>query len=1104
MINTLLHAMRLQRFLTLILIGGVLISPFPAFAGNQGDQKVTLSFREAPLTIILKGIEKQTGLVFMYNTNQVNDNYRASIYVKKVSLEEVFKELLSPKGISWEFRMKTVILKPVKPVAVVAALSDSAGKVITGEIKDPNGTPLQGAFIVVKSTQKGTVSNEKGRFLLRNVPVGAILQISFTGFNPRQIPVSGNTPIDVKLDIASNRLDETVVMAYGTTSRRLNTGAIAKVTAEEINRQAISNPLAALEGKIPGVLITQSSGGPGASFKVQVRGQNSLTNGSEPLYIIDGIPYAPNNNNINSLNSILAQGEGGLSPFSLISPSEIESIEVLKDADATAIYGSRGANGVVLITTRKPQAGKMTINANLNTGSSTAARLPKLLDTRQYLAMRREAFRNDGITPNATPGRTGYAPDLTIWDTTRYTNIPQLLYGGTAKVLNAAVSASGGSEQTQFLIGGNFHRETTILPTDVADNNSSFKFNIRQHSPNGRIDIKLSTIANFDNNRLISGSLLTMMLPPNIPELYDSTGRLNWVKGGSTFQNPLADFKTSYNAVSQNFLNNLTVDFKIINGLVFRTSAGLNILHLEERTKLPISTFNPSTNPTGSASFSTSNFKSFIVEPQLEYTNTILGGKLDILLGSTWQENRKDNVGLMLTGYTSDNLLGSISAGPLVSNKFSDESRYRYEAIFARVNYAYANKYIVNLNGRRDGSSRFGPDKRFANFGSVGAAWIFSNESIFQRQLKVVSYGKIRGSYGITGNDQIGDYKYLSNWSSDVTPPYQGGIALKPENPFNPTFSWERNKKMEIALDLGLWRDRLLFSAAYYENKSDNQLVSYTLPAQTGFSSITQNLPALISNKGWEFEMTLKAIATHQFKWNINTNLTIPTNTLLSFPDLQNSSYATVYEVGKSVNLIRAYKFTGIDAKTGTYTFDDLNKDGKYNVFDYQYGGNLNPDYFGGFSSEFAYKNFQLNVLFSFRKQLGKNLRAGTYLSRNYPGLMYNQPTDVLDRWQEPGDNTTYEKFTATNNSNAGRQAALYARSNAVYSDASFIRLKNICLSYTLPTDYLRKAGIKSAKVYFQAQNLLTISDYQGDPESQTIYGIPNLKTLAGGIQLSL
>ncbi|MBC9929097.1 SusC/RagA family TonB-linked outer membrane protein [Chitinophaga qingshengii] len=1104
-LTLLLYAGRLRKLLAPLLFGSLLLAVLPVAARSQGEHKVTLSFSEVPLSRVFKGIEKQTGLIFMYNNNQIKDNYRVSIYVKKEPLEEVLRELLSPKGITWEFRSKTVVLKPEKTAApTTAAPADSAGHVVTGEVRDQNGAPLPGAFIIVKSTQKGTISNEKGKFSLRNVPVGSLLQISYTGYAPRLVAALANTPIQVKLDVADNRLDETVVMAYGTTSRRLNTGSISKVTSEEIGRQPVSNPLAALEGRVPGMLVTQSSGAPGASVKVQIRGQNSLTNGSEPLYIIDGIPFAPNNNNINSLSSILTQGDAGLSPFSLINPSEIESIEVLKDADATAIYGSRGANGVVLITTRKPQAGKMTLNANFNTGASTSSRLPELLNTQQYLAVRREAFKNDGLTPNATPGRPGYAPDLMIWDTTRYTNMPKLLYGGTAKVLNGALSLSGGNQQTQFLIGGNFHRETTVLPTSVADNNSSIKFNLRHLSPGGRIDVKLSTIVNFDNNNLAGGSVLNMTLPPNIPELYDSTGHLNWTKGATTFQNPLAVFQTSYSAVSQNFLNNLTVDFKITDGLVFRTSAGLNMLYLNEKNKVPISTFNPSTNSTGSASFSNSNFKSFIIEPQLEYTHSIFKGKLDVLLGSTWQESRKDNVALMLAGYTSDILLGSVSAGPLLSNKLSDESKYRYEAIFTRINYTYANKYIINLNGRRDGSSRFGPDKRFANFGSVAAAWIFSNESLFLHQLNLISYGKIRSSYGITGNDQIGDYKYLSTWSSDVTPPYQGGIALKPENPFNPAFSWERNKKLEVALDLGFLHDRLLISAAYYQNKSDNQLVSYMLPSQTGFSSITQNLPALISNKGWELEMNLKIINTHNFKWTTSANLTIPTNTLLAFPDLQNSSYANIYEIGRSVNLIKAYQYTGIDTKKGTYTFNDVNKDGRFNSQDFQYGGKLDPDYFGGVTSDFIYKNFQLNLLFSFRKQFGKNIRAATYLARNYPGLMYNQSIDVFNRWQQPGDDATYEKFTATTNSEAYKQASLYARSNAVYSDASFIRLKNISISYNIPAAPLKIIGMKSARVYLQAQNLFTITDYPGDPESQSIYGIPTLKTIAGGIQLTL
>ncbi|NLR68902.1 SusC/RagA family TonB-linked outer membrane protein [Chitinophaga varians] len=1099
----LLHARRFRRLLPLLLLGGTLTTSLPVLAWSQGDQKVTLYFKEAPLSLIFKGIEKQTGLVFMYNTNQVKDNYRVSIYVKKVSLEDVLKELLSPKGIAWEYRMKTVILKPEKLTSPISAVpADSAGNVITGEIRDPNGAPLQGAFIIVKSTQKGTVSNEKGKFSLRNVPVGAILQISYTGFTPRQVTASGNAPIQVKLDVANNRLDETVVMAYGTTSRRLNTGSISKVTTEEISRQPVSNPLVALEGRVPGVLITQSSGAPGASVKVQVRGQNSLINGSEPLYIIDGIPFAPNNNNVNYLTSILSQGDAGLSPFSMINPSDIESIEVLKDADATAIYGSRGANGVVLITTKKAKSGKTTVTANINTGASTTTRGLQMMDTRQYLSMRREAFKNDGITPSSSATSPFFAPDLTIWDTTRYTNIQKLLYGGTARTLNAGISVSGGSQQTQFSISGNLHRETSVLPTDASDNSSSIKLYLHHTNPSGKLNISFTSLTNFDNNKLIAGNALNVLLPPNIPELYDSSGGLSWAKGGASFVNPLGDFLRKYKVQTSNLINNLTLEYKIIDGLSFRVSTGFNLLHLKETQLFPMASYDPATTPTGSSAFSNTNVSSWIIEPQLEYTRPLLHGKIDLLAGGTWQENKRDNTSFSLTGYTNDNLLSSVDAAPLTGNRSSEDIKYRYEALFARINYTYNNKYILNLTGRRDGSSRFGTGKRFSNFGAAGIAWIFTNEVFFSPLSGFLSFGKLRGSYGITGNDQIGDYKYLPTWTPIGA--YQAGTSIRPDNLFNPAFNWEKNQKSEIALDLGFLHDKALFTVAYYRNKCSNQLVSYSLPAQTGFLNITQNLPAVIVNKGWEFELVLKVINTKVLRWNILSNLTLPSNILVSFPGLSSSPYVSTYEIGKSVNMIKQYRYTGVDPKSGIYTFEDLNHDNIINPLDFQYVGKTDPDFFGSVGSDVNYKGIQLNFLFSFRKQLGRNTQYSIYTNRSYPGLMYNQPTAVLDRWQQPGSTATYEKFTAITSSDASKQGGLFTRSSGMYSDASFIRLKNISVSYDIPEKYLKTIGLKSGKVFVQGQNLVTITNFLGDPETQSLYGIPPLKTIAGGLSIIL
>ncbi|MGN7823498.1 SusC/RagA family TonB-linked outer membrane protein [Chitinophaga sp. 22536] len=1091
-----------RQLITLVLIAGMLYISPPVSASGQGEMKVTLSFKDAPVSKVFKGIEKQTGLVFMYNTNQIQDNYRVSIYVKKALLNDVLKDILSAKGITWEFRTKTIVLKPEKAAAPVSmAPADSVGHVISGVVRDQNGMPLPGAFIIVKSTQKGAVSNEKGRFSINNVPRGALLQISYTGYTSKLITATSE-PLQVKLEVADNRLDETVVMAYGTTSRRLNTGNIGKVTGEEIRMQPVSNPLAALEGKIPGVLITQSSGGPGASVKVQVRGQNSLINGSEPLFIIDGIPFAPNNGNINTLNSILNQKDAGLSPFSMLSPSDIESIEVLKDADATAIYGSRGASGVILITTKKAKAGKTTLNTNVNTGVSTATRTIKMMNTREYLEMRREAFKNDDLTPSANPTSRGYAPDLMVWDTTRYTDLQKLFYGGQARFLNATLSVSGGSEQTQFSLGGNFHRENTILPSDAADNQSSIKLNLNHTTSNRKLTISVTSLSTFDNNKLIASSQLGSQLPPNIPELYDSTGHLNWAKGGASFQNPMSALLTQSTATTNNFLNNLTIGYKIIDGLTFRTSAGFNIMTVKEQQLIPISAANPATNPTGSSSFANTNFKSWIIEPQLEYTRSLLRGKINLLLGSTWQTIQRDNVFLSFSGYTTDALLGSIGAAPNVLNKLSDDSKYRYEALFTRVNYTYANKYIVNLTGRRDGSSRFGPNRRFSNFGAAGLAWIFTNEPFFSHNVNFLSYGKLRGSYGTTGSDQIGDYKYLSTWVPFLS--YQGGTTVRPENPFNPDFNWETNKKLEGSLDLGLWRDKILFTATYYRNNSSNQLVNYPLATQTGFSSITKNLPAVIINKGWELELNVKIINSKILRWSIQSILTIPTNSLVSFPSLEMSSYANTYQIGKSVNLVKLLKYTGVDPKTGLFTFEDINKDNSTDYKDYQYVGKTDPDYYGSLGSELSYKGFRLNVLFSFRKQWGPNNQLSIYQFRYFPGLMFNQPAIVSDRWTKSGDNASFEKYTTTYNSPAYTQGTLFTRSSGAYGDASFIRLKNVSLSYMISENTLKKIGLKGGKCFIQGQNLFTITNYLGDPETQNFYGIPPLKTIAGGFEITL
>lgn len=965
---------------------------------------------------------------------------------------------------------------------------------VSGKVLNEKGASLPGVTISVKGTTNGTITNEEGIFVLQDVGREATLLISSIGFEKKEIKLKGETYITIILKPQANQLDETVIMAYGTTTRRLNTGDISTVTANEIAQQPVSNPLAALEGRVPGLLVTQSNGVPGSSFKVQIRGQNSIAQGSEPLFIIDGVPFAPGNSSITQMVS-QATPTGttlGLSPFNSINPSDIESIEVLKDADATAIYGSRGANGVILITTKKGKPGKTAFNINVYSGISTVTRTMNMLNTKEYLQMRREAFYNDGETPDVSS-----APDLLAWDTTRYTNFKKLLIGGTAHTTEAQISMSGGSATTQFFIGGGYHHTTTVFPGDMADNRGSMIINLNHHSENNKFQSIFSANFSSDKNNLIADNLAAYIsLPPDLPSLFDGTGKLNWQQGGVLFDNPLASLLDTYLAQTDNLLSHLQLSYELLPGFSVKSSFGYNSMWVKETSLLPAAAQNPEYQPEGYSQFGNSSVNSWIIEPQIQYSKNIGKGELTVLGGMTFQQILNNSDQVEAYGYTNDALLGSMTAASSIQAT-NQNSEYRYDALFGRINYNWDNKYILNISGRRDGSSRFGTGKQFANFAAAGVAWIFSDNHFMKKDMRFLSFGKLRGSYGVTGNDQIGDYQYLDSWK--VTNfPYQNSPGLTPASLFNPDYSWEVNRKLEAAVELGFLENRIMTTISYYRNRSGNQLIQYQLPSQTGFRSIIENFPAVVQNSGLESTLSFEIFSTNNFHWTSSIDLTIPSNKLVAFPGIKNSSYAFRYVIGKSLNLLYDYRFKGVSPSTGIYNFEDANGDGKFNTSDYQVNGFLNPRFYGGFNNVIGFKNLQFSFFFSYRKQLGENYLG--YI--NTPGTMYNQPVEILNRWKYPGEKTDVQKFTQDYGDAYFAQYYLTA-SNGIYSDASFIRLKNISLAYNLPSSWIKSVHIESCRIYGEGQNLITITDYKGsDPETQNFYTLPTLKTFVLGIQL--
>ncbi len=1065
----------------------LLIATMMQVSAASYGQRITLNTKNATLLEVFKEIRVQSGYDFMFDRQLIANANLVSISVNDASLEDVLKRCFETQSFTYTIEDKTIVIRTKNKSMLDNLVRYFASITVTGTLLDEKGMPLPGASVKVKGTNQYTSTNKSGVFILSNVDENAVIVISFIGYEPMELKAKGSIGT-VILKMANSKLDDVQIIAYGTTTRRLNTGNIGTLKAEDIEKQPVNNALTALTGRVAGMFVTQGSGLPNSTVKVQIRGTNSISQGVEPLYVIDGVPYAAN-----LLSNVGSSGAGEASPFSFINPSSIESIDVLKDADATAIYGSRGANGVILITTKKGKPGNTKFDVNLYTGISRTPAKADLLDRDQYLAMRNEAFKNTGIVKTISN-----APDLLLWDTTRNENWQKRLLGHSSINSDAQVSMSGGSDYSSYRAFIGYNRTTPPFPGDFKSDKISGGISVSTSSVNKRFNAQISLNYLVDKTFLPSYNPVSgILLAPVAPEPINPDGTINYQNYSTN--NPFPGFLTTYTGKATNLVTNANLSYAIFKTLLFKVNAGYNnnMVNGNYRYTVASQIGNPFiSSPSPTSSFSYNNINAWVIEPQLSYQGTIGRGKLEALLGNTLQTNNTNGQLLYGSGYSNDAQLPSLAAATTVVNGGSTLEQSKFISVYGRLNYNLHDKYLLNLTGRRDGSSRFGPDKKFGNFGAAGAAWIFSKEKFMADNLSFLSFGKLRASYGITGNEPGSNYQYLQlyDYYNTIVAPrgYQANaLSLLPNNIYSPDFAWEQVSKLEGGLELGLLKDRVLLSASYFTNRSSNQLVAYQLPSITGSVAVLLNRPATVQNTGFEFTATVKNIQKANFSWTSNLNITISRNKLKSFPGLETSSYADQLIIGQPLNIVFLYRAAGVNPQTGIYQFYDKNGNltstpSYSDKTEYQ---STNPKFFGGFQNSFTYKSFSLDVFLQFVNQMGVNYY---YVNSNAPGRSYygdgNQPVAVLDRWQKPGDIKPFQQFTSSSASAASNAYSYQQNSDAGYTDASYIRLKNVSLNYKLPRTLLSKLNIDQTRIYFQAQNLFTLTKYKGlDPEGQGI-----------------
>lgn len=1120
-------------FLYILILTGSIPLLMASTGNGQGldDIQVTVEMKGENLIALFNKIEKQTSLKFVYVNHQV-EGYNAVRFPKvDRTVKETLDLGLTGTRLDYDLVNGNVLIYRAEDLPDHASAEDLFTELrrqlgsVRGKVTDAaTGNPLSEANVFFEGTSRGTATNVDGEYTLENVAPGTYtLVVTFLGYErqTREITVRDGqtTTADFALQTVTDELGEVEINAgYYTISDRNRTGSISKVTAEDISGQPVTSPLMALQGRVAGLEISPASGTPGIAPTIRIRGNNSLrvlaagksipgvnVEGNYPLYVIDGVP-------VNSSPIVTRGGEaevsvlgGGYDPLSTINPENIASIEVLKDADATSIYGSRGANGVILITTKQGRpSSKTDADLSVYMGMGEISNRVDLLNTEQYLQMRREAFANDGMEPN--PSFTFHADINGMWDQDRNTDWQKVLLGGTADITDIQGSVSGGNANTSYRLGGGFHKETLIFPGDFGYKRASGHLSVNHVSENQRFIASVSLNYGVGKHNVYHGNLVgeALTLPPNAPELYDEQGELNWEVDpnfGETWTNPLAVLESSHTADNRNLIANGTLAYSIFPDLNIKANLGYTELHGEENIQTPFTSmlprfrFSPE-NPFGikpSAFFNNNDRRSLLVEPQLNYQKQFQNHALDILLGATYQENWDERLQIQGREYASDAFLGSIRGAETVDISIEHYNEYKYNALFGRIGYTYKDRFLLNLTGRRDGSSRFGPGERFGNFGAVGAAWIFSDEPWIKNHVPVISFGKVRASYGTTGNDQIGNYRYLDLYGFS-TLNYQNATSLSPNALFNSDYQWEVTRKLEAAIEIGLAENRASLEVSWYRNRSSNQLIERAMPSTTGFSSINDNFSeATVENSGWEFLLRGDILRSNTVQWTTSVNLTISRNKLVEFPGIEDSPYATIFKVGEPLSIQRLYTWQGVNPETGEHEFLDVNDDGVINDEDRRFSNALDREYYGGVNNSVRYKGFELSFLFQFSRQNARYLPGGP------PGSLSNQPVDVLRRWQEDGDMTGVQRFSQAFAVN--RWYNQLVGSDANIEDASFIRLKTLSLLYRLPRSVLEKIGSKQIEVFVRGQNLFTITNYSGlDPE--TGFAAPPLRIITIGTQL--
>lgn len=1001
-----------------------------------------------------------------------------------------------------------------------------AQRTISGNVTSAEGEPLIGATVQVKGTTVGTVTDIDGSYSI-TVPAGSTTLIfSYTGYSSSEVELGASNVLDVSLQTAVSQLSEIIVVGYGTQIKSTLTGNISKVGGEEIASLPVPSVEQALQGRSAGVFIESGNGKPGGAIRVRVRGSSSISASNQPLYVVDGIPLTTESQNLSGAD---------LNPLADLNFNDVESIEILKDASAAAIYGSRAANGVVLITTKRGKAGKTIINLDMQTGFSKETNRREFLNADEFITYFTEAANNsddlEGVAYDDPDSWTQfvlgrfnrYSGFNDNWQTRAVDTDWQDQIFRTAQSSQATLSARGGNDKTKFfasaswsdqegiLVGNGFERLSGRLNLDQEVNN---KLNIGFN-----MNLTRTFTDQVSGDNAFSTPMQMVALAPITPPR-DEDGVL-YDRPVTTYYNGLIDQEDAQRDVTSfRTLANAYVRYELVKNLYLNGDLGIDVYNLKDNAFFGRRT-NTGEGINGFASALYSQVQNYTTRAYLNYNTTIRNvHNLELVGGTEFQKSRTEFSRVEGQGFAVDDLKTIASAAEITLGR-SSLDQFSFLSYFSRINYNFDRKYLISLSGRVDGSSRFGENNRYGFFPAASVGWVLSEESFLQNN-STLSFLKLRASYGLTGNAEIGNFNHLGLFGSSYldggitrSAGYNGQAGLRQTQIANPDLEWEKTAQLDIGVDFGFFNDRLNGEIDYYIKNTTDLLLDVPVPGSSGFRTQTQNLGE-IENRGIELVLNSNNLVGN-FKWSTSLNFARNENKVKALApgqDIIDDGSFNVVKVGEAIGTFFGAEYAGVDPANGDALWY-INKPGQerattndFNEANFVVLGNPNPDFIGGITNRLSYKGVSLD--FTFQGVYGNDIQLGGDVFMACNACWFdNQTKEQLNSWKQPGDITNIPE------ARLGYSNGDQERSSRYLSDGSYLRLRTLQLGYEFPKSLLSGLNLSRLRVYVIGQNLLTFTDYKGwDPEvssddftTNTAFGLdfysaPQPRTITFGLNV--